>query len=116
MPCISSIAFWELDVVFFSSRNNQTVSVACVNLTNCNQKLLITFGDDQMPLFCELSTRLVYSSPGFSEEIDDSDNWVVISEQLIAVMVKPEKSHDYCVDLNIDIFVALAVSLDLEIC
>lgn len=70
---------------------NQTVSVACVNLTNCNQKLLITFGDDQMPLFCELSTRLVYSSPGFSEEIADSDNRVVISEQLIAVMVKPEK-------------------------
>jgi hypothetical protein len=49
--------------------------------------------DQLLRLFCHynLSKEPVFSSPGFYEEIDDIGNWVLISEQLIAVLIKFSK-------------------------
>jgi hypothetical protein len=92
VACISSITFWELDVIFFSWRNNLLSN--CIGCLCKSDKLqsraLDYFGDDQMlMLFChsELPTGLVYSSLGLSEDIDGSDNLVAISEQLFALML-----------------------------
>jgi len=56
--------------------------------------------DQQLRLSCHynLLKELVFSSPGFYEEIDDIGNWVLISEQLIAVLMKFSKNNLFVKD------------------
>jgi len=65
------------------------------------RELIIFVGEDQLlGLSCHynLSKVPVFSSPGFYEEIDDIGNWVSISEQLIAVLMKFSKNNLFVKD------------------
>jgi len=102
---MSSIAFWETDVMFFLLSETylyqNCICCLCKSEKMQSREFDYFVGEDQqLRLSCHynLSKELVFSSPGFYEEIDDIGNWVLISEQLIAVLMKFSKNNLFVKD------------------